>query len=142
VGGKVAVNPRGGIESRGTTREPRGGTVDELFEQCAGDAANQVDGARTGLAHKAEARRPVSRRVDDVEGPGRWRRQRRVRDKEGTMNSGHEAERIPQWRDRIRDQNMIYRLLRPRGTALKWRQFEGVFAPDRTAGKAHHLDEV
>lgn len=52
VGGKIPVNPSGGLKSKG---HPPGATgvaqCVELFEQLRGEAANQVDGARTALAH-------------------------------------------------------------------------------------------
>ncbi|WP_109526592.1 MULTISPECIES: thiolase C-terminal domain-containing protein [Nocardia] len=52
VGGRIPVNASGGLKSKG---HPPGATgvsqCVELFEQLRGTAANQVDGARTGLAH-------------------------------------------------------------------------------------------
>ncbi|MEV4237024.1 beta-ketoacyl synthase N-terminal-like domain-containing protein [Nocardia sp. NPDC049737] len=52
VGGALPVNPSGGLKAKG---HPPGATgvaqCVELFEQLRGDAANQVDGARIGLAH-------------------------------------------------------------------------------------------
>jgi acetyl-CoA C-acetyltransferase len=52
VGGSRPVNPSGGLKAKG---HPPGATgvaqCVEIFEQLRGDAANQVDGARTGLAH-------------------------------------------------------------------------------------------
>jgi acetyl-CoA C-acetyltransferase len=52
VGGAKPVNPSGGLKAKG---HPPGATgvaqCTELFEQLRGEAANQVDGARTGLAH-------------------------------------------------------------------------------------------
>jgi acetyl-CoA C-acetyltransferase len=52
VGGAKPVNPSGGLKAKG---HPPGATgvaqCVELFEQLRGEAANQVDGARTGLAH-------------------------------------------------------------------------------------------
>lgn len=52
VGGSLPVNPSGGLNTKG---HPPGATgvaqCVELFEQLRGDAANQVDGARIGLAH-------------------------------------------------------------------------------------------
>ena len=50
--GRLPVNPRGGLKAKG---HPPGATgvaqCVELFEQLRGSAANQVDGARWGLAH-------------------------------------------------------------------------------------------
>jgi acetyl-CoA C-acetyltransferase len=52
VGGAKPVNPSGGLKAKG---HPPGATgvaqCVELFEQLRGEAANQVDGARIGLAH-------------------------------------------------------------------------------------------
>ncbi|MEV4208516.1 thiolase C-terminal domain-containing protein [Nocardia salmonicida] len=52
VGGALPVNPSGGLKSKG---HPPGATgvaqCVELFEQLRGDAVNQVDRARIGLAH-------------------------------------------------------------------------------------------
>lgn len=52
VEGSLPVNPSGGLNTKG---HPPGATgvaqCVELFEQLRGDAANQVDGARIGLAH-------------------------------------------------------------------------------------------
>jgi acetyl-CoA C-acetyltransferase len=52
VGGRLPVNPSGGLKAKG---HPPGATgiaqCVELFEQLRGDACNQVDGARTALAH-------------------------------------------------------------------------------------------
>ncbi|MCW2717885.1 beta-ketoacyl synthase N-terminal-like domain-containing protein [Pseudonocardia sp.] len=52
VGGAKPVNPSGGLKAKG---HPPGATgvaqCVELFEQLRGEASNQVDGARTGLAH-------------------------------------------------------------------------------------------
>ncbi|MCM3925770.1 thiolase family protein [Frankia sp. AiPs1] len=52
VGGAKPVNPSGGLKAKG---HPPGATgvaqCVELFEQLRGEAANQVDGARTALAH-------------------------------------------------------------------------------------------
>ncbi|HLG66238.1 MAG TPA: acetyl-CoA acetyltransferase [Acidimicrobiales bacterium] len=52
VGGSLPVNPSGGLKAKG---HPPGATgvaqCVELFEQLRGEAANQVDGARLGLAH-------------------------------------------------------------------------------------------
>ncbi|MEO2104686.1 MAG: thiolase family protein, partial [Actinomycetota bacterium] len=50
--GRLPVNPSGGLKSKG---HPPGATgvaqCVELYEQLRGEAANQVDGARWGLAH-------------------------------------------------------------------------------------------
>ncbi|MFI2557088.1 thiolase C-terminal domain-containing protein [Nocardia farcinica] len=52
VGGALPVNPSGGLKTKG---HPPGATgiaqCVELFEQLRGEAVNQVDGARVGLAH-------------------------------------------------------------------------------------------
>jgi acetyl-CoA C-acetyltransferase len=52
VGGTLPVNPSGGLKAKG---HPPGATgvaqCVELFEQLRGDAVNQIDGARIGLAH-------------------------------------------------------------------------------------------
>lgn len=52
VGGRIPVNPSGGLKGKG---HPPGATgvaqCYELFNQLRGDAENQVDGARVGLAH-------------------------------------------------------------------------------------------
>jgi acetyl-CoA C-acetyltransferase len=52
IGGGLAVNPSGGLKA---TRHPPGATgvaqCVELFAQLRGEAVNQVDGARIGLAH-------------------------------------------------------------------------------------------
>ncbi|KJE20918.1 acetyl-CoA acetyltransferase [Frankia torreyi] len=52
IGGAKPVNPSGGLKAKG---HPPGATgvaqCVELFEQLRGEAANQVDGARTALAH-------------------------------------------------------------------------------------------
>lgn len=52
VGGALPVNPSGGLKSKG---HPPGATgvaqCVELFQQLRGEAVNQVDGARIGLAH-------------------------------------------------------------------------------------------
>ena len=51
VGGRLPVNPSGGLKAKG---HPPGATgvaqCVELFEQLRGEAANQVDSARIGLA--------------------------------------------------------------------------------------------
>jgi acetyl-CoA C-acetyltransferase len=52
VGGRLPVNPSGGLKAKG---HPPGATgvaqCVELFEQLRGEASNQVDGAKTALAH-------------------------------------------------------------------------------------------
>lgn len=52
VGGRIPVNPSGGLKAKG---HPPGATgvaqCVELFEQLRGEASNQVDGARIALAH-------------------------------------------------------------------------------------------
>jgi acetyl-CoA C-acetyltransferase len=52
VGGAKPVNPSGGLKAKG---HPPGATgvaqCVEIFEQLRGHASNQVDGARTGIAH-------------------------------------------------------------------------------------------
>jgi acetyl-CoA C-acetyltransferase len=52
IGGAKPVNPSGGLKAKG---HPPGATgvaqCVEIFEQLRGEAANQVDGARTGIAH-------------------------------------------------------------------------------------------
>jgi len=52
VGGAIPVNASGGLKGKG---HPPGATgvaqCVELFEQLRGEASNQVDGARVGLAH-------------------------------------------------------------------------------------------
>lgn len=70
VGGALPVNPSGGLKSKG---HPPGATgvaqCVELFEQLRGDAVNQVDGARIGLAHNIGGPTAVSA-VTILEGPG------------------------------------------------------------------------
>ncbi|MEY2571176.1 MAG: acetyl-CoA C-acetyltransferase [Acidimicrobiaceae bacterium] len=52
VGGRIPVNPSGGLKAKG---HPPGATgvaqCVEIFEQLRGESTNQVDGARWGLAH-------------------------------------------------------------------------------------------
>ena len=52
VGGRIPVNPSGGLKAKG---HPPGATgvaqCVELFEQLRGQSTNQVDGARVALAH-------------------------------------------------------------------------------------------
>jgi acetyl-CoA C-acetyltransferase len=52
VGGRIPVNPSGGLKAKG---HPPGATgiaqCVELFEQLRGESTNQVDGARWALAH-------------------------------------------------------------------------------------------
>jgi acetyl-CoA C-acetyltransferase len=61
VGGSIPVNPSGGLKAKG---HPPGATgvaqCVELFEQLRGAAANQVDGARVGLAHNVGGPTAVS----------------------------------------------------------------------------------
>lgn len=70
VGGALPVNPSGGLIAKG---HPPGATgvaqCVELFEQLRGNAANQVDGARIGLAHNIGGPTAVSA-VTILEGPG------------------------------------------------------------------------
>jgi acetyl-CoA C-acetyltransferase len=70
VGGALPVNPSGGLKAKG---HPPGATgvaqCVELFEQLRGEAANQVDGARVGLAHNLGGPTAVSA-VTILEGPG------------------------------------------------------------------------
>lgn len=52
VGGRIPVNPSGGLKAKG---HPPGATgvaqCVEIFEQMRGESTNQVDGARIGLTH-------------------------------------------------------------------------------------------
>jgi acetyl-CoA C-acetyltransferase len=52
VGGRIPVNPSGGLKAKG---HPPGATgvaqCFEIFEQLRGESTNQVDGATIGLAH-------------------------------------------------------------------------------------------
>ena len=68
--GRLPVNPSGGLKAKG---HPPGATgvaqCVELFEQLRGKAANQVDGARWGLAHNVGGPTAVSA-VTILEGPG------------------------------------------------------------------------
>ena len=52
VGGRLPVNPSGGLKSKG---HPPGATgvaqCVEIYEQLRGEASNPVDGARIGMAH-------------------------------------------------------------------------------------------
>ena len=52
VGGRLPVNPSGGLKAKG---HPPGATgvaqCVEIFEQLRGESTNQVDGARLGLTH-------------------------------------------------------------------------------------------
>ena len=61
IGGRLPVNPSGGLKAKG---HPPGATgvaqCVELFEQLRGHAANQVDGARWGLAHNVGGPTAVS----------------------------------------------------------------------------------
>ena len=70
VGGALPVNPSGGLKAKG---HPPGATgvaqCVELFGQLRGEAPNQVDGARVGLAHDLGGPTAVSA-VTILEGPG------------------------------------------------------------------------
>ncbi|MHB8465741.1 MAG: thiolase C-terminal domain-containing protein [Acidimicrobiales bacterium] len=61
VGGRIPVNPSGGLKAKG---HPPGATgvaqCFELFEQLRGHACNQVDGARWALAHNVGGPTAVS----------------------------------------------------------------------------------
>ena len=61
LGGRLPVNPSGGLKAKG---HPPGATgvaqCVELFEQLRGEANNQVDGARWGLAHNVGGPTAVS----------------------------------------------------------------------------------
>jgi acetyl-CoA C-acetyltransferase len=61
VGGRLPVNPSGGLKAKG---HPPGATgvaqCVELFEQLRGSASNQVDGARWALAHNVGGPTAVS----------------------------------------------------------------------------------
>jgi acetyl-CoA C-acetyltransferase len=61
IGGRIPVNPSGGLKAKG---HPPGATgvaqCVEIFEQLRGDSHNQVDGARTGLAHNVGGPTAVS----------------------------------------------------------------------------------
>jgi len=52
VGGRIPVNPSGGLKAKG---HPPGATgvaqCVEIFEQVRGESTNQVDGAKIGLTH-------------------------------------------------------------------------------------------
>jgi acetyl-CoA C-acetyltransferase len=67
--GRLPVNPSGGLKAKG---HPPGATgvaqCVELFEQLRGQACNQVDGARWGLAHNVGGPTAVSA-VTILEGP-------------------------------------------------------------------------
>jgi len=69
VGGALPVNPSGGLKAKG---HPPGATgvaqCVELFGQLRGEAANQVDGARIGLAHNLGGPTAVSA-VTILQGP-------------------------------------------------------------------------
>jgi acetyl-CoA C-acetyltransferase len=70
IGGGLPVNPSGGLKAKG---HPPGATgvaqCVELFAQLRGEAANQVDGARIGLAHNIGGPTAVSA-VTILEGVG------------------------------------------------------------------------
>lgn len=61
VGGRIPVNPSGGLKAKG---HPPGATgvaqCFEIFEQLRGQSTNQVDGARWGLAHNVGGPTAVS----------------------------------------------------------------------------------
>jgi len=61
VGGRIPVNPSGGLKAKG---HPPGATgvaqCVELFEQLRGESSNQVDGARWALAHNVGGPTAVS----------------------------------------------------------------------------------
>ncbi|HEX6657830.1 MAG TPA: hypothetical protein VF065_07100, partial [Ilumatobacter sp.] len=61
VGGRIPVNPSGGLKAKG---HPPGATgiaqCYEIFEQLHGESTNQVDGARIGLAHNVGGPTAVS----------------------------------------------------------------------------------
>jgi acetyl-CoA C-acetyltransferase len=61
VGGRIPVNPSGGLKAKG---HPPGATgvaqCVELFQQLRGEAVNQVDGARWALAHNVGGPTAVS----------------------------------------------------------------------------------
>ena len=69
IDGSLPVNPSEGLKSKG---HPPGATgvaqCVELFHQLRGDAVNQVDGARIGLAHNIGGPTAVSA-VTLLEGP-------------------------------------------------------------------------
>ena len=69
VGGSLPVNPSGGLKSKG---HPPGATgvaqCVELFDQLRGNAINQVDGAKVGLAHNLGGPTAVAA-VTILEGP-------------------------------------------------------------------------
>jgi acetyl-CoA C-acetyltransferase len=69
IGGRIPVNPSGGLKSKG---HPPGATglaqCTELFEQLRGEAVNQVDGAYWALAHNVGGPTAVSA-VTILEGP-------------------------------------------------------------------------
>lgn len=71
IGGALPVNPSGGLKAKG---HPPGATgvaqCVELFQQLRGEAANQVDRARIGLAHNIGGPTAVAA-VTILEGPGR-----------------------------------------------------------------------
>ncbi|TFV59745.1 thiolase family protein [Mycobacterium sp. PS03-16] len=70
IGGALPVNPSGGLKGKG---HPPGATgvaqCVELFGQLRGEAVNQVDGARIGLAHNIGGPTAVSA-VTILEGTG------------------------------------------------------------------------
>ena len=69
IGGSLPVNPSGGLKSKGHLPGATGvAQCVELFHQLRGDAVNQVDGARIGLAHNIGGPTAVSA-VTLLEGP-------------------------------------------------------------------------
>jgi acetyl-CoA C-acetyltransferase len=70
LGGRLPVNPSGGLKAKG---HPPGATgvaqCVELYEQLRGEAVNQVAAARWGLAHNVGGPTAVSA-VTILEGPG------------------------------------------------------------------------
>lgn len=69
IGGSLPVNPSGGLNTKGHPPGASGvAQCVELFEQLRGDAVNQVDGARIGLAHNVGGPTAVAG-VTILEGP-------------------------------------------------------------------------
>jgi acetyl-CoA C-acetyltransferase len=69
IGGRLPVNPSGGLKAKGHPPGATGVAQNvELFEQLRGQADNQVDGARWGLAHNIGGPTAVSA-VTILEGP-------------------------------------------------------------------------
>jgi acetyl-CoA C-acetyltransferase len=61
VGGRLPINPSGGLKAKG---HPPGATgvaqCFEIWEQLRGHSTNQVDGAKLGLAHNVGGPTAVS----------------------------------------------------------------------------------